>query len=40
MLMGDDGPAMSGSDSDWWKSGNVVSSKSGSSRVESRYDLD
>jgi len=40
MLMGDDGPAMSRSDSDWWKSGKVVSSKSGSSRVESRYDLD
>jgi len=38
--MGDDGPAMSRSESDCGKSGKVVSSKSGSSRVESRYKLD
>lgn len=40
MLMGDDGPAMSRSESGCGKSGKVVSSKSGSSRVESRYKLD
>ena len=40
MLIGDDGPAMSRSDEDCGKSGKVVSSKSGSSRVESRYKVD
>ena len=39
MLMGDAGPAMSRSDDDGGNSGKVVSSKSGSSRVESRYKL-